>query len=142
MRVWLAVVAGVEEFGLPTVSQKKVTLTLLRVLYGGHVCHPSYHVPLIADDSDDDDTTDLPDLDHATKPHVPAPVFEVLDDADKTWSAVWDKVRAVLVRRGHKCRTLLRVIERVRPLKRDTDKRGEKCCISSDRALSPIAFVQ
>lgn len=138
--MWLAIVVSIEEFALPTVSQGIFTHTLLSVLYGGHVCRP--YVPTIAEDSDDDDTTGLPDLDHATKPHVPAPVFEVLDDADKTWSAVWDKVRAVLLRRGHKCRTLLRVIERVRPLELDTDGRGENSCISIDRALAPLALVQ
>lgn len=94
-------------------------------------------VPTIAGDREDDDTTDLPDLDHAKKPHVPAPVFEVLGDEQTTWSAVWDKVRAALVHRGHKCRTLVRVIERVRPLKLDVDGRGEdsrvfhKCRVKS-----------
>eukprot|EP00904_Undaria_pinnatifida_P001742 jgi/Undpi1/11569/HiC_scaffold_30.g13866.m1 len=87
------------------------------------------HDDLSSDEGDreDDDTTDLPDLDHAKKPHVPAPVFEVLGDEQTTWSAVWDKVRAALVHRGHKCRTLVRVIERVEG-KTSRPKRMELTC--------------
>ena len=83
----------------------------------------------IADDRDDDQTTDRPDVDHEQKPHVPALVFEVLDDADNTWSAVWDKGGAAVVHCGHKCRTLHRVVERVRPLKVEVCGRGKNPCI-------------
>lgn len=78
-----------------------------------------------ANEGDNDDTTDLPDLDHETKPGVEPPVFKVLEGPDATWLAVWDNVRAALVRRGYKCQTNVRIIERVRPNNVDIDGPGE-----------------
>ena len=98
---------------------------MLTVLYGAHVCGPMFIVRTTSDEGDNDDTTDLPDLDHETKPHVEPPVFKVLEGADETWLAVWDIVRVALVRRGYKCQTNVRVIERVRPNNFDIVGPGE-----------------
>lgn len=89
--------------------------TLLTGLNGAHVYGPMFIVPTIADEGDNDDTADLPDLERETKPDVNPPVFKVLERVDETWLRVWDSVRAALVRRGYRCQTNVRVVERVRP---------------------------